>query len=97
MDAEKQERIIRYMVEKITKLQAEEEVFRLFVQELREKDQMVGIQERIHRIRNSQELKDRVAAYFRSLDSLIHGTEELPDRALQELIQRLKLPGDKTN
>lgn len=97
MDADKQTRIMKFLIEKLTKLQQEEEVFRLFVKELHEQDQMVGIPERIHRIRNSQELKDRVAAYFRNMDSLILGTEELPDRALQELIQQLRLPEGKPN
>jgi hypothetical protein len=97
MDTEKQTRIIRYLVEKLTKLQQEKEVFDALVAELREKDQMVGIPDRIHRLRNSPEVKTRIAEYFRRLDSLIFDTEELPDRALQELIQRLGLAEDKSN
>jgi hypothetical protein len=97
LDADKQERIVKFLIEKLTKLQQEEEVFRLFVKELREKDQMVGILERLHRIRTSQEVKGRVAAYFRNLDSLILDTEGLSDRALRELIQQLRLDEGESN
>lgn len=97
MDAEGQMRLIKYLIEKLTKLQREDEVFRMFVDELRDQDQMVGIPDRLHKIRNSQELKDRVAVYFRSLDSLILGTEELPDHVRRELIQQLRLGGGESN
>lgn len=97
MDDDRHLRIIKFLIEKLTKLQQEDEVFRRFVKELQEQEQMVGIPERIHRIRNSQEIKDRAAAYFRSLDSLILGTEKLPDHALQELIQRLRLHEGESN
>ena len=96
-DSERQLNIIKFLVEKVTKLQREQEVFRLFVEELREKDQMVGIPDRIHRIRNSRKLKDRCAAYFRNLDSYVFGTEKLPDHVLQELIQLLRLDEGESN
>jgi hypothetical protein len=97
MEGDKQKRIIEHLVEKLTKLHQEKEVFDLFVKELREQDQMVGIPDRLHRIRNSSELKKRVKAYFQNLDFLILGTEKIPDHALRELIQRLQLDEGESN
>jgi hypothetical protein len=97
VDSDRHVRIIRFLIEKLTKLNQEEQVFQLFVKELREKDGMVGIPDRIHRIRNSPELKKRVKAYFENLDSLVLGKEELPDHALRELIQQLQLNEGEPN
>jgi hypothetical protein len=97
VDSDKHIRIIQHLIEKLTKLQQEKEVFDLFVKELREQDQMVGIPDRIHRIRSSPELKKRVKAYFENLDSLVFGIEELPDHVRRELIQQLRLDEGESN
>lgn len=96
MDAEKQQRIIRYLVEKLAKLHRESLVNEEFQRDLKENEGRVGILEDLHRIRKLPRIQEAYDHYFQSLHSLISG-EELPDQALQELIQRLGLSEGKPN
>lgn len=96
MDAERQQRIIRHLVQKLATLYREMLVFEEFQKELKENEGRVGILEDLNRIRSSPETQGKYDAYFQSLDSLI-SEEKIPDQALQELIRRLGLNEDKPN
>ncbi len=96
MDAEKQQRIIHFLVQRLAKLHMEDLVHKEFLRELKEDKGRVGILDDLARIRGSEKIQEAHHNYFTSLDSLIYG-KELPDQALQELIRRLGSDESKPN
>ncbi len=97
MDAEKQKRIIRYLVETLTKCNRENLVYERFVQELKDGGR-VGILEDLHRIRRSEEIQSAQDTYFRSLDALIaEANGEIKDQVLRDLIRQQRLGKDIVN
>lgn len=97
MDIEKQMRIIRYLVETLTKCNRENLVYQRFVQELKDKGRM-GTLEDLNRIRRSEDVQTAQDTYFHSLDGLIaEANGGIEDHLLRELIRQLRLETGKSN
>jgi len=92
MDAkqQKQEELIRFLVQDRAKCKREQLVFDKFVQELKDEGR-VGIPDQLHKIRNSHEIQAAYAATFASLDAIVSSVlEEMTLDQVEKAIRNLK-------
>jgi tellurite resistance protein len=96
-DEQKQQRLIRYLVETLTKRNRENLVYQRFVQKLKDEGRL-GILEDLDKIRRSEDIRKAQEAYFQSLNALIaEANGEIEDHVLREIILTLQLDTGESN